>query len=143
MPSEDISWLHKHHFELHLIKHCHTHSCLSCKDLHFYFTQGSCAKNMPFSHEHSQCCFTKTSPHTVVNPDVLDCPQRVMLISVFIEMLSKALRDSQQSMLCLGSLLFSPLELLLCLHDIHPHHSKEKIAESHLCNSWLKEVALR
>lgn len=73
-------------------------------------------KDILFHHKHTHCCYTETPLKTVVNPAALECPQRVVLISIFIEMLSKPLRATHSNQWCLGSALprqVSPLSLPL------------------------------
>lgn len=72
-------------------------------------------KDIVFSHKHTLRCFTETPLHTVVNPAALECPQRVVLISIFIEMLSKPLRATRSNQCCLGSVLHRQASTLLLL----------------------------
>lgn len=100
------------------LKHCYAHFCMSCNcsiciscGLRFL-----CLKTFCFRHKHTQHRYRKTPLQTVVNPAALECPQRVVLISIFIEMLSKPLRATHSNQCCLGSVVqrqVSPLPLLL------------------------------
>lgn len=80
----------------------------------FYVTWDICAKRH-FCSGTPLRRFTQTPLHTVVNPAALECPQRVALISIFIEMLSKPLRATRSNRCCLGSVLHRQVSALLLL----------------------------
>lgn len=67
-------------------------------------------------------CNAETALQTVVNPAPRECPQRIMLISIFIEMLSKPLRETHSNQCCyFGSVLQKQvLPLLLLLFVLMP-----------------------
>lgn len=96
-------------------KHCHAHFGMSCNHLNFMWPKVFVPKKKHFFFFPTSCN-TETPLQTVVNPAKLECPQRIALISIFIEMLSKPLRETHGNQCCLGSMLqkqVSPLLLLL------------------------------
>ena len=100
------------------LKHCRAHFCMSCNCSICISSELriSYQRDILFCREHAQRRYTQTPLHTVVNPAALECPQRVVLISIFIEMLSKPLRATRSNQCCLGSVLqrqVSPLSLPL------------------------------
>lgn len=99
----------------------------------------SVPKGILLCHELHQHHYAGTVLLTAANPER---PQRVVLISIFIEMLSKPLRATHGNQCCLGSALqrqaFPAHASIVCRHAIHPHLSEETAMESHLCNSSLR-----